>query len=436
MLFRSSATDGGTGIDALRQAVAFLKKAGDRADALAFRTPLNGLLRFIDGGQVTTDEVTAAKEAVHTYLLGYRGLQHHWRQGRADTSRGWSQLLEMLAGASRIDDTNWFSPIDVITAAGALFIAKSTVDVISSDDEPELSIAGLVRPRIISALAKHAPSVEFLDAWLDAEPAGTDQRPMRAAVEQLRSEIAKPSGAPLAFSNSVSKGTYEQVQEFLDGLVAAQRQPTATDVFLSRRVLADIEAIVPEEVTEVASSLMGVILTLVQFTAFHLNLKQTGQRKVAWLGEVPDSDGKYPKEHVLSDHLAAWFNATGMRLQLETVNTGGGDADIAIRFPNHTFYVEVKRVLSKEDDAAATSHYGTQAAQYAGADVPIVFLALLDYVKRAVRIDLDGTIWTRPHQPDPASRTYAITGYRIQGNVESPSKATANWRKPKKGPSV
>lgn len=132
---------------------------------------------------------------------------------------------------------------------------------------------------------------------------------------------------------------------------------------------------------------------------------------------------------MLSEEIARWFSATGLRVQVEAVNVGGGDADVAIRFPSHTFYVEVKRVTSVEEDAAAAAHYGGQATQYAASDIPIAFLALLDYVHRVVRIDLEGVVWTTLHVPIVNSRTYALTGFRVQAYLDSPSAASRRPRR-------
>lgn len=424
----AAASDPAASVERLRQTVWFLEQAGERVDALAYVTPLRGLVRFLDGGDVTAAEVQEAQHRVHEYLLGYRGLNSHWRQGRADASRGWSMLLEMLAAAEGMHDTTWFSAADVIEAGAALYAAETAVSVVARNDpSPVKPGRDLARKHVYDVFSANPSASSLLDKWLSRSE--SQQSPLHAAVLTLRDALQEVDPATVAAADASVDDVEEAVRTLLAGLQAAQRPASFAETLLLRRVIADIEAIVPTETQAVASSLTAVVLTLIQMTQYLLNMKQSGERKIAWLGGGPNEKGRFPKEYVLSEQIISWFQASGLRVQAEAVNVGGGDVDVAIRFPLHTFYIEVKRVTTTEGDRAASDHYGDQATQYAATDIPIVFLALLDYVSRAVRVDLNGVVWTVEHQPDPQSRVYALTGFRVQANVASPSAASRRPRR-------
>lgn len=419
----------------IRDAVEYLRQAEQwdgRMDARAYLLPLDGLLRFAEGAQISDEDVATARHYVNEYLLGYRGLKPHWRQGRADISLGWSRLLGLLNQASQSATTHWFDPSAVIEAAASLYVAETSITLVSrpSTDSPQSQggVSVLIRPRLVEAFSRHAPSAEFIDLWLDrrreSDPTSED---LIVAVEHLRSAIQPHrQSSPKASDGSVKAegpaGSIDAaLQDFFEHHSAIKKPASLSESDLVRRILLDIKAITPRAVAATVADLTALVLALVQFTAFHLNQKQSGTRKISWLGEVPDVNGHYPREHVLSDALTFWLSANGLRAQIELVNIGGGEADVAVRFTDESFYIEVKRVLSREDDEAATDHYGDQASQYAATDVPIVFLALLDYARRSVRVDLEGAVWTREHRPNHQSRSYSLTGFRIQGNAAPPS---------------
>jgi hypothetical protein len=392
-------TDTHAGVAALRKAIGFLNDAGQRRDARAYAVPLTALLRFLEGGTVTDSDVLDARTAVHEYLLGYRGLHRHWRQGRADASRSWSMLLDMLTATAGVDEPVWFTPSDIIEAAAALSTAQPAADT-------------------------------YLDMWLQQDAKSPEPSPVRDGVIALRDAIRGRDASAVATDVALMPHVAAAIESLLAALVVAERPASYMETQLLRRIVDYIEQIVPADTKAVASSLSAVVLTLVQMTEYLLNKKQSGERKISWLGGGPDDAGLFPKEFVLSEEITRWFSATGLRVQVEAVNVSGGDADVAIRFPRHTFYVEVKRVTSGEEDAAASAHYGDQATQYAANDVPITFLTLLDYVHRVVRIDLEGVVWTTSHTPTPNSRTYALTGFRIQAHLDSPSAASRRPRRP------
>lgn len=433
-----TADDDERALEHLRDAISHLHDAGDRADALAFGTPLKALLRYIDGDSLTAEDVLTARSRVDEYLLGYAGLNRHWRQGRADTSRSWSILLSALADASSADADDWFEPSDIIQAASSLYTEQMSVDVVTLDpDEPTSgrAVTSLLRPRLLQSFRSHAPSVRFIDEWLRrARAARLPDVDLIAAVEKFRDAVVdddrpKVSRGPADRVRSAFP-LNPQLDRFFHVRDAASMLATRIESDLTRRIIGEISAIQPDAAAACGSDLFALAFTLVQFTSFHLNQKQTGQRKIPWLGAEPDSEGHLPKEYVLSDALNTWFHAANLHATVEAAHSGGGDADLAVTFPTSSFFIEVKRVLTVEEDADAFEHYGDQAVQYAVSTTPIVFLALLDYVQRTVRIDLDGVVWTRPHQPTLQSRVYALTGFRVQASAASPSVSSRTRGRP------
>ena len=163
-----------------------------------------------------------------------------------------------------------------------------------------------------------------------------------------------------------------------------------------------------------------MIAATVMYSAYLIDNVQSGERKVPFLGL---SEPPFPKEHNLADGLNDRFLAAGLPSQIERTNTGGGRVDIALQFDRFRLCIEVKRELTSRTDADLFVSYADQAVQYASTSVALAFLAVLDFSKHLVRVDLDHAFWTTAHQT-PASRVYAVTGLRVQGNVDSPSKGS------------
>lgn len=390
---------------------------GPRADAMAFRVPLSALAHFVDGHTVTAEDVTDSRRAVAAYLTGYRGLRRHWRQGRADTSSAWSDLVSLLHAASAADQPDWANPVAVIDAAASLMIAETTLTLVARGEDGR-GVAALVEPHIVGAYRAANPTVARLDGWLALRSAPPDGRDSLAdAIRTLRHQVlAEAAATPPKRDDPVSVGTEDPALQFRTYL-ADQRLLNRTEEVVALQVIADINRIAPTDAAAVAPSLAAVVAQLVRFTSFYLNLRQTGARKPDWLGRSSD----FSYESALSDELYRWMSASLLGVSIEGRNVAGGDTDLHIVLPDASFVVEVKRELADRTDEWLAQHYGDQAAQYASTSEPIVFLAVLDYAPRRTRIDLPGAIWTVQHQHDGASRPYAVTGFRIQANVEPPS---------------
>ncbi|MGV8856940.1 hypothetical protein [Rhodoglobus sp.] len=428
-------------IEQLRTAVEHLSKAeylDNRKDAKAFLAAIGPLLGYAEGKPVSQDVVVEVRGTINDYLIGYRGLGRHWRQGRADTSDGWAELVALLADASTSSDPEWFDPSAVIEAAAKVYTAHVTVElVVSENAAPDRAkgrgLAALVRPAIISAFVTKPPSLQFIGHWLDAAKArGNGDAQLIAAVELLQADVStrgnshpKADGGDGPSSvSAVPAPLVEGLDQFLELYSSVNAPlPLAWDNVV-RRIIDEIEEIRPEEAAAVRSELAALVVHLVRFVAHHINLRQSGERKKPWLGVSAD----FPKEHALSEALHEWLAASGVDATIERVNTAGGDVDLEVRFRFGSFYIEVKRVLHKTTDVVLTDRFGKQATQYAATDIPIVFLAVLDYAPRQVRVDLPGVFWTIPFRPEPASREYALTSLRVQANVESPSASSRSRR--------
>jgi hypothetical protein len=422
------ASDGDVSLDHLRQAIVLLEDAESwegRIDASAYLGPLRGLLRFVDGDTISSDEVISCRTVVSRYLLGYRGLARHWRQGRADLTGGWSMLLGLLAQAAEGSERTWFDPSSIIEGAAGLLIADTTLTLAAPvPGIDNRGIVALVKPRIAESFVAQEPSADFIDRWLDAATtAAQPDSAMITAVVALK-ELIHQAGAYPKADRGARDGIWGYAEperdEFLRFYWAGKHHLTLTEEKTARRIVESIRIVVPEAMDDAVIEVVGVVSSLVRFVSYHLALRQSGSRSADWLVGGRDNEGHFPGEHRLSDALRQWFAPTA-DVVIEAADTGGGFADVAIRYQRFTFYIEVKRVDKHRRDEQLIEEYGDQATQYAVSDIPVVFLAVLDYTERVTRIDLDGTMWTVRHRHPGATRDYSLTGLRVQANTASPS---------------
>ncbi|WIB12604.1 hypothetical protein [Curtobacterium sp. MCPF17_052] len=416
----------------LRDAVARFESAerhDGRVDAAAYLATVRALLRFADGGVVTDDDVAAARFRVNDYIRGYRGLRRHWRQGHADVCSGWVQLTDLLAAAASADDQHWFAPATVISAAGTLYSAETSIELVVRDkgDAAQRGISALVRPRLAEAFAAHQPAEVFLDTWLASVSTGQSQD-LIDGVRQLRADLEARSG-PKAEGGTDDNAHAASIAQIIRDAAAAVPTPDRSDIRLVRRIIGDISRIAPDAVSDCGPELAALVLALVRFAGWVTNQPQTGPRLLPFLGPSVTEEGKNRNEAFLADSICGWLLGAGLTAEVEPQAIAGDRADVRVTFPGCRFYVEVKRILSTEEDGAAAAHYGDQAAQYAVTSEPITFLALLDYSRRVTRLDLDTAIWTTSHSLPEVQRAYALTGIRIQANVATPSAATKAYRR-------
>lgn len=436
-----AATNDAVALEGIRATVEHLRvteRWDNRVDARAYLTPLEALVRFAHGGTVTADDVAEARVRISEYLIGYRGLHRHWRQGHADVTDGWAVLLQLLADAARAEDEHWFAPADVIGAVASLYVAETSIELVARNSDTsafvQSGVSALVRPRLVATFSDHPPAAGFLDRWLADNAARRETDPvligavesLRAAVLDQGTQYPKAERGPGEASGSTLPSTDDAA--FIADVLRTRRQPTQHEIRLTRRVVDDISRIVPSHLMTVRPQVVSLVLGIVQFTSHMLNQPQDARKALPFLGAMITENGKPVVEEKLRDALCTWLIAASLNADPEPQAVAGGRADIRVAFPEAVFYIEVKRVLTQEDDERASAHYGDQAAQYAVTSVPITFLALLDYGFRRTRLDLETVIWTTPHTLPGVASPYALTGLRIQTNVATPSAATRSYR--------
>jgi hypothetical protein len=413
------------------------ERVDGRLDARAYLGPLQALLAFTEGTPVAHADVVNARTTINEYLLGYRGLRRHWRQGYADACDGWATLLGLLAAAQNADDANWFRPSDVIQAAASLYAAETSISLISRDGTApatQTGIATLVRPTIVQSFVAHQPATQFLDTWLQ-EVAPDSTEALVAAVRQLRDDVHL-THLPKADGGSTAHGPADEPEvdnSWVDLLknAIAQAPLEFHAMHLVRRVVDDVDRLVPEHARPVLPELTSLVAHLVRFTAWMLNQPQRGQQRFPLYGLTLTEEGDPQLERRFADAIYGWLVAAGLDASVEQLHAGGR-ADVVVHFPGSRFFIEAKRIKEPESDTEAFAHYGQQAVQYATSSTPIAFLAIIDYSRRQTRLDLPSVFWTdHQHLPDVPT-AYALIGLRVQANVASPSTATKNYRRTKK----
>lgn len=435
------------------------RREDDRNDAEVFLLASRALRAFSGGRAVARSEVDELEAAVFAYLEGFTGLETHWRAPRSETAPAWLKLIAGLERATQIAEPAWWEPAAVIDVAAELYSAHASLRLVVSWEgagrmEPaspasrQSGVAAIVRPPIKEGIAGQGNAIALLDIWLgkrremsSGQPADElDADDLFAAVRELRDHLAEESPPnPKALRGvdplpdplrdalhlsgpaaAVLSGAIEQVPALLDvvqEMAAAAPAVSYAEAEIVERVCGDIAAIIGTAYGA-KPEVRSLVLPLVRFTSHFLDQLQSGSRKTEWLGL---SAKPYPAESVLADALDQHLRLWGLNSYTEVPNVGGGRVDVIVQFSRCRFSVEVKRELAARSNAALVTKYGAQAVQYASTDVPIAFMAVLDYGARATRIDLPGAIWTTPVQIDDVSRVYALTSLRVQANVASPS---------------
>lgn len=401
--------------------------AGERLDATLFSTTVNLLIRYAEGGDVSTDDADRVHRLASNYLLGYRGLARHWRQGRADTAAGWSTLISQLAAVRGLELGGWYEPAKMISAAIDVYVAQNTLELVTKPDGSTANspgISALVRPRLVQGYGAAAAPISFLDTWARDQPECVDT----SGVDELRRDLlaAAPTGdAALDEGQHVAQALHAAgVQGGLAGELvavfgAAHRPIDLAVLNITSRTRDEINAVTP--VAQFELELRALLLGIVSFASFSLDEVQQTARSPVWLKVKPGDD---PHEHPLADELRKWLLARSLQVVTEVANVGGGRADLRVSFPRVTFHIEVKRMGADRTNEQLANQFGDQAVQYQATGAPVALLAVLDYHRRKTRIDLPNSIWTQKFQPNAASRTYSLTGIRVQTAVESPSAAS------------
>ena len=470
-----STTSRATAVKGLHEALRWLRQAAatdDRPDALTFSVAVEQVVRFVAGERITTEAVDAVSDAVLSYLRGYRNEARHWRQPRADAAACWADLTRALHEVAELQQPAWWDPGKLLTATARVLDAHRSLVLLGDPDIPAQADAPagayadnavvaateagasrqsglelLLRPPVQAALGSREENLALIDRWLaQVEVEGARDRSAVAAVREVREALQgqvspDPKGlqpSVPALSRMLGLDTeslaklnplvdHPEVLELLEAravLVEAQPGPTVAENVALSKLLSALRKVPGYGV--VSPWVDWMVRQLLRFVMHYIDKQSGGKRAEPWQNSFT-SHSDAPTEDKLADSLARWLNATtGVRAQVEVSDIGGGRVDIVVFFEVLRLVVEVKRDFEEKSQDGLVAAYGTQAVQYASADVPFAFLAVLDLARRDVRADVQSCLWVRHLTlPESASRIYGLTAARVQANVASPS--ASSW---------
>lgn len=383
-----------------------------RPDAVAFDAVIGGVLDQTAGHTVPAEEYERIAHAVYSYLDGYAGVHV---AARAQTSVAWMDLLGNLRDA---DVDRWYTPARTISSLGrALAAEKTFVVVVKADDHQ--GIRELVRPHVESIVGRNADAVIHLRRWLNTDDGDSH---LHETVEQFlyewEADPPKDVGGPLV--TAIRDQAPAEVQDVLANFERLQIPLSYVEEQLVTRLVADSDTHADGDVGPFRTELTVLFHALVRFASRSMDRGQTSERSPKWFA----SKKPWPKEAVLADAINDALMAGGFDSTVEDENAGGR-VDIRIRFARCRLAIEVKRTVRLRDDETLVTDYGAQAVQYASTDVPVAILAVADYHRRKVRLDLPATFRTVPLRVDPTARQNALTTMRVQANVATPSASSA-----------
>jgi hypothetical protein len=182
-----------------------------------------------------------------------------------------------------------------------------------------------------------------------------------------------------------------------------------------------VNAAVGGELENGLPELTACLVVIVRTVAYYTEQAQNGERSVPWLG---DPGRNPPAEHVLADALCQALQIAGLTAFVELPNVAGGRVDVIVVFQRCRLSIEIKRDLGVHDDESLTNAHGTQAVQYSSSGIPVALLGILELGKRTHRAPLSDAFWVHAVQLEDGERTHALIGFRVQANVDSPSRAS------------
>lgn len=438
---------------------------GERPDAVAFSAVTAALGRFLTGSPIDADVVEQVQQAVSEWHLGYLGQVPEWRQARAETAGSWANVLADMARLTELDEP-WLDASSLFASVGELLANHQATALVANPRTfpttfgemipPALATAvdatvGLpvsLSPRIESAFARTAESVQLVDRWLDAMSerlSGHDRPDAVDAVAGVRDRIRKrpapgklhasresplPGTIREALEPLLDEGQLEAVGEALAEFVKDTDQAAAEVAAAGIRVVSlreeqllnelarQLESALPTEFAVWSPHLIQLLTALVRVASVAIDREQGGKRNLPW---HRDEDAGHAPEAALADYLALSIQlSTGIRTHVEVPNIGGGRADVIIPIGTEQFIIEVKRITAARTDDALTTDYGQQASEYTKTGAPFSFLAVLDLTRRTSRLDIGDSFWVTEWS-DTTGRKRAMTGLRVLANVNPPS---------------
>jgi hypothetical protein len=469
-----SSTDRAAALEGLHEALVWLRQAAatdGRLDALTFSIAVEQVVRFVAGEKVTAQAVDTVRDAVLSYLRGYRNEARHWRQPRADTAACWADLTEALYEVADLQSPAWWEPGKLLTAAARVLdghrslVLLADPDIAGQADSSAETNAGdstaptaagatrqaglelLLRPPVQAALGSREENLALIDRWLEQVEEDSSDNSAVTSVREVRETLRRGAGddpkalqstAP-ALRRLLKLGTDDDLNELnaladhpeiLEQLearaVLAAEQPSPT---VAENVALGELLLVLREVSgysDVSPWIDWMVQQLLRFVMRYIDKQGGGKRAEPWQRPFTRRRAA-PTEDTLADSFARWLMATaGVRALVEVSDIGGGRVDVIVFLEQLRLVVEIKREFENRSQDELVDAYGMQAVQYASADIPFAFLAVLDLAHWTVRSDVQACLWARQIVlPESGSRIYGLTTARLQANVAPPS--VSSW---------
>lgn len=409
-----------------------------RPDAVAFDAAIGGVIDQTRGMELPANRYEAIRNCVYTYLDGFIGVAPGWRFPRANTTTAWMDLLSQLNQAST---DRWYNPPRTIESLALALAAERTMTLVVNPGgvASQIGVRALVQPRVESLARENGQVLSHLRKWLATQNNTADDKVQGAVIEllaQLEALPPKAQGESRPALDTIRERLHltpeaarvmadaaEATPELLpiyERLTLYTSPPRYSEQALLDQILVDCDRHADGGIAPYRLELGQVLNHLVRFASFHLDAGQSGERAVPWFA----SEAPWPAEHQVADDLNEVLCMAGFNSIVERPNTAGGRLDIAVTFQRCRICIEVKRVTTTRTDAQFVDSYGAQAVQYAATDIPVAFLVVADYARRATRLDLTGAFHVSPVRLQPESRQHALTTLRLQANVASPSSAS------------
>ena len=462
-------TDRTTAVNELHEALRWLRTSAatdERPDAATFSIAVEQVVRFAAGETVTAESANAVRDSVLSYLRGYNNEVRHWRQPRGDVAACWADLVHALHDVADLREPAWWEPGRVLSATARVLDAhrsfilcsapninrkagSAILDPRSGLEQPGLEL--LLRPPVQAALRSREENIFLIDRWL--EEAGVRDSvdnsaatALREVREALRAEVTPnpkvrmPPVPALTRMLGLDNDTliklsplkdHPDILEVLEAravLAESQPGPTVAETVTLDRLLSELRQVAGYG--DASLWIDWMVRQLLRFVMRYIDKQSGGQRAEPWQKSFARRSDA-PKEDTLADSLARWLMATeGVRALVEVQDIGGGRVDVIVFFDKLRLVIEIKREFDDRDQDDLVAAYGNQAVQYASADIPFAFLAVLDLFRRAVRADLQSCAWVRRVELPEGSRTYGLTTIRVQASPEPPS--SSSWKQAKK----
>ena len=197
---------------------------GDRPDAVAFRAACEAVRAFATGRSVSSESVGIVDKAAGSWLRGYLGDGHHWRQSRADVAPQWAGLIRNLNAVADLSEPAWYDTAALLADAGRLYVSYNATTLVASPtaaDETAHATPVLLGPCLDAGLAATADKLRLVDRWLASESTKAESDDVVTAIRDARARIRAPepqtpSGKARASRDEIPFSVREALDSHLD----------------------------------------------------------------------------------------------------------------------------------------------------------------------------------------------------------------------------